>query len=120
MIGGWADQLIGGRCVYAEQAVVVGAVQQLVQLVERPAGRVPRQEGRLLRQVANQLQGDALWEVPGPGGKGDGAQVSGGLAVSSVPQIFFININVPKISTTFYIIDTKFIKTHSLKKIKRK
>lgn len=62
--------LIGGRSVYAEQAVVVGAVQQLVQLVERPAGRVPRQEGRLLRQVANQLQGDALWEVAGPGGGG--------------------------------------------------
>lgn len=55
-----------GSVVYAEQPVVVCAVQQFVQLVQRPAGGVPWQEGRLLRQVANQLQGNALWEVPRP------------------------------------------------------
>lgn len=54
--------------VYTEQAVFVCAVQQFVQLVERSAGRMPRQEGRLLRQIANQLQGNTLWEVPGPEG----------------------------------------------------
>ena len=55
--------------VYTEQAVFVCAVQQFVQLVERSAGGVPRQEGRLLRQIANQLQGNTLWEVPGPEGE---------------------------------------------------
>lgn len=66
-MGGAAD----GRLVYTEQPVLVRSVQQFVQLVQRSAGRVPRQEGRLLWQVTNQLQGDALWEVPRPGGQRD-------------------------------------------------
>lgn len=52
--------------VYTEEAVFFRAVQQFVQLVERSAGGVPRQEGRLLGQIADQLQGNTLGEVPGP------------------------------------------------------
>lgn len=55
-----------GSVVYTEQPVVICAVQQFVQLVESSAGGVPWQKGCLLWQIANQLQGNALWEVPRP------------------------------------------------------
>lgn len=70
--------------VYTEQAVFVCAVQQFVQLVERSAGGVPRQEGRLLRQVANQLQGNTLWEVPGPAGAREVRTKKGRLSFESM------------------------------------
>lgn len=60
------DRDADGSVVYTEQPVFVCAVQQFVQLVEHAAGGVPREERRLLGQVANQLQGNALWEVPRP------------------------------------------------------
>ena len=51
---------------HAEHAVVLGAVQQSVQLVKDSAGRMPGQEGVFTRQVANQLQRNVLGEEPRP------------------------------------------------------
>ena len=57
-----------GAFTYTKEAVVLRAVQELVQLVEGTAGRVPGQELLLLGQVADHLQGDVLGQEPSPGG----------------------------------------------------
>lgn len=60
-------RLTWATSTYTKQAVVLGAIQKLVQLIEGAAGRVPRQELLLLGQVADKLQRHVLGQEPGSG-----------------------------------------------------